>query len=89
LRPGDRHAAADDAGGEVVDEHLEPRPRLSLDEPVEELQEVCRERTDDHRTEGEHRYVGADDQAHGRDGADHRAALAVHESAAGITIPAR
>ena len=78
-----RHAAADDAGGEVVDQHLEAGLDPVLEELVEQLEQVRGERADDHRAE-EHRHVGADDDAHGGDGADHGAALAVDQPAAGV-----
>ena len=81
--PTMRHDAAEDAGAEVVDQHLEAGPDPLLDEPVEQLEEVGGERADDHRAE-EHRDVGADDDAHRGDRADDGAALAVDQPAAGV-----
>ena len=69
--------------GEVVDQHLEAGLDPALDELVEQLEQVGGQRADDHGAE-EHRHVGADDDAHGGHRADDRAALAVHQPAAGV-----
>ena len=50
---------------------------------VELLEQERRERRDDHRAE-EHGDVGADDDAHGREGADDGPALTVDHAAAGV-----
>ena len=74
---------ADDAQGEVVHQHLEPGPDSAGDELVELLEQPGGGRADDHRAQ-EHRDVRADDHAHRGDGTDHRAALAMDHSAAGV-----
>ena len=70
----DSHHDAEDALGEVVDQHLEAHPDPGLDPPVEVLEHEGRERPHDHRAQ-ELGDVGADDHAHGRDAGDHGAVL--------------
>jgi hypothetical protein len=78
-----RHRAADDAGREVVDQHLETGADPVLYQAVEELENEGGERAYDHRSE-EHRNVRADNDADRRDGADDGATLAVDEAATGV-----
>ena len=87
----DREDRAEDAGGEVVDQHLEAGADPVDPEPLDDLEQVRRERARDHGAE-EHRaaavVVGladrADDDAHGGDGRDHAAAGVVDHAAAGV-----
>ena len=77
---GEHHA--DDADGEVVDEHLKARGRAALHEAVEHLDDPAGERAHDHGSH-EHRGVGgAGDAADDGDGARDAAAVAAGEVAA-------
>ena len=79
----DRQEHAPDAGGEVVDQHLEAGPDLAVPERVDLLHRPAAERAHDHGAH-EHRDLGAGDDAHGRDRADHATAGVVEHLAAGV-----
>ena len=80
----DRQQHADDAGGEVVHQHFKAAFDLAVHPAVKVLDSPAAQRAGDHRAE-EHRHVGANDDAHGGDGADDAAAIAAHQPPAGIT----
>ncbi len=77
----DRQQGGGDAGGEVVDQHLEAGLDLAVPELVEVLHHAGGERAHDHRAE-ELGLLGADDHAHGGDDGHHAAAHAVDHPAA-------
>ena len=79
----DRQQHADEAGGEVVDQHLEAALDATFHRLVETLDGPATERADHHGAH-EHGNVGPHDDAHGGDGTDHAAALTAHQLAAGI-----
>ena len=79
----DGHDHAEDAGAEVVDQHLEAGAGPLLEDSVDLLEDPGGQRPDDHRAE-EHRDVRPDHDAHRRHRADDRAALAVDEASAGV-----
>jgi hypothetical protein len=81
--PEDRHAAAEDAGGEVVHQHLEPGAGPLGGEPVDPLEQVRCQRTDDHGAQ-QHRLLRGQHHSHGGHRADHGAALSVDDAPAGI-----
>ena len=81
--PDDREDHSEDAGGEVVDQHLEAGLDLAVPDPVHPLGHESSERAHDHGTE-EHRDVGADDDTHGRDRRDHTTALAVDHATTSV-----
>src|SRR6184192_1509924 len=73
----------EDAGGEVVREHLEAGRDLSFGGAVELLDEPGAERPDDHRAE-EHGNARPDDDAGGHDRSDNAAAVPIDELPTGV-----
>ena len=74
---------ADDAGGEVVDQHLEAALDPAFHRLVEALDGPATQGADHHGAH-EHGDVGTDDDAHGGDGTDHGTPLTPDQLAAGI-----
>ena len=68
----------------IIHQHLKTALNLALDRAVKRLDCPAAERADNHRAE-EHRNIGADNDAHRGNRADHRTAVAAGEFAAGIT----
>ena len=75
--------AAQNAHGEVVDQHLEASGDAALHAFVKPLDQQAAQGTGDHGTD-EHGDVGAHDDTQGGNGARHGAPLAAHHLAAGI-----
>src|SRR5439155_7409399 len=74
----------EDAGGEVIRQHLEAGRDLFLGEAIELLDEPGAERPDDHRAE-EHGNARPDDDAGGHDRSDNAAAVPVDELPTGVS----